>query len=243
VVPVKLLIDKKDRKYLVEGKELHTGLGVVNIEEAEIGRVVKSHLGHEFSVLRPRLIDLYEKLPRAGSVFLKKDIGFVLAYTGVGTGDVVVDAGTGSGSVAMFLANVVRPAGKVYTYEIREKFADIARKNIERAGLSDFIEIKMKDITEGIDERDVDLVTLDLPDPWNAISHAYKALRHGGFVVSYSPYIEQVKKTADALEEEAFRAIRTFEVFEREMEISKKGARPKTRMLGHTAYLTFARKY
>jgi tRNA (adenine57-N1/adenine58-N1)-methyltransferase len=143
----------------------------------------------------------------------------------------------------MFLANVVRPAGKVYTYEIREKFADIARKNIERAGLSDFIEIKMKDITEGIDERDVDLVTLDLPDPWNAISHAYKALRHGGFVVSYSPYIEQVKKTADALEEEAFRAIRTFEVFEREMEISKKGARPKTRMLGHTAYLTFARKY
>jgi len=238
---LKLLIDEKDRKYLTDREEFHTGLGVVKI--VENAQKVTSHLGHDFSVLKPRLIDLYEKLPRSGSVLLKRDIGFILAYTSVGTGDIVVDAGTGSACLAMFLANIVQPTGKVFTYEIREKFAEIARKNIENAGLQEFIEIKMKDITQGIDEEEVDLVTLDLPEPWLVVQHAYKALKHGGFIMSYSPYIEQAKKTVDSLKEASFRGIKTYEVFEREMEISNKGVRPSTRMYGHSAYLTFARKY
>jgi tRNA (adenine57-N1/adenine58-N1)-methyltransferase len=240
VVLLKLLIDCKGRKYLTEKKELHTGLGVVKVVDEER---VKSHLGHEFAVLDPRLVDLYEKLPRAGSVLLKKDLGFILAYTGVGTGDVVVDAGTGSGALAMFLANIVRPSGKVYTYEIREEFAEIARNNFEKAGLQEFIEIKCKDITKGIDEENVDLITLDLPEPWKVVPHAYVALKRGGFLMAYSPYVEQVKKTVKALTEGSFKAVKTFEIFEREIEVSKKGVRPKTRMYGHTAYLTFARKY
>lgn len=238
---MKLLIDEKDRKYLVEKGKLHTNLGVVDIDCARVGEYVKSHLGHEFLVMEPKLIDFYHKLPRVGSILLTKDLGFILAYTGIGTGDKVVDAGTGSGSLAMFLANVVRPTGKVFTYEIREKFAHVAKDNFEKSGLADFIEIKIKDITEGIDEKNIDLVTLDLPDPWNAIPHAYDALKKGGFVVAYTPYIEQAKKAFEACGKN-FRAVKTFEILEREIEISPKGARPR-KMLAHTAYLTFGRKY
>lgn len=238
---MKLLIDKKGRKYLVEGEEFHTDLGVVNLKGSE--QIVKSHLGHEFYVLNHRLIDIYEKMPRSGSFILKKDLGAILAYTGLGSGDAAVDAGTGSAALALFLANIVKPDGRVYTYEINEKFAEIARKNIEKAGLSKYIELKLRDIAGGIDEKNVDLVTLDLEEPWKVFAHAKNALKRGGFIAVYTPYIEHAKKAVEELRKESFKSIKTLELLERELEFREKGSRPKTRMLGHTAYITFARKY
>ncbi|MBI5253343.1 MAG: tRNA (adenine-N1)-methyltransferase [Euryarchaeota archaeon] len=238
---MKLLVDKKGRKHLVEGEKFQTDLGIVDLNSA--ADVAKSHLGHEFYVLNPKLIDIYEKMPRSGSFILKKDLGAILAYTGVGSGDVVVDAGTGSGALALFLANIVKPNGRVYTYEINEKFAEIARKNIEKAGLQEYIELKIKDIAEGIKEKNVDLVTLDLEEPWKVFAHAKNALKRGGFIAIYTPYIEHAKRTVEVLREESFKSIKTLELLERELEFREKGTRPRTRMLGHTAYITFARKY
>ena len=238
---MKLLIDKKGRKHLVEEAKLHTDLGVVDLKNS--GEFVKSHLGHEFYVLNPRVVDIYEKMPRSGSFILKKDLGVILSYTGIGSGDVVVDAGTGSGALALFLANIVKPNGRVYTYEINEKFAETAKKNIEKAGLQEYIELKIKDITEGIDEKNVDFVALDLEEPWKVVPHAKNALKHGGFISIYTPYIEHAKKSAEALRKESFKSIKTLELLERELEFGEKGTRPRTRMLGHTAYITFARKY
>lgn len=238
---MKLLVDEKGRKHLVDGDEYHTAYGVVKLTETKDLRV-KSHLGHEFSVLEPRMLDLYEKLPRAGSIVLKKDIGAIIAYTGLGSGDIVVDAGTGTGGLVMFMANIVRPTGRVYTYEIREKHAAIARKNIERAGLSDYVEIKLMDIREGIHESDVDLVTLDLPDPWNVTESAYESLKKGGFIVTYTPYVEQTKRAWDGMHSAGFKDIHSMEILVRELEVKKVGCRPRTRMLGHTAYLTIGRK-
>ncbi len=238
---MKLLIDEKGRRYLVEGDEYHTSHGVVKLSDAKASRV-KSHLGHEFSVLNPRIVDLCARLPRAGSIILNKDVGAIIANTGIGSGDIVVEAGTGSGSLTMFLANIVRPKGKVYTYEIRETHAAIARKNIEKAGLSDYVELKLKDIKEGIEERNVDVVTLDLPDPWLVAESAYEALKDGGFIVTYTPYVEQTKRTSDGLRSAGFKEVRSLEVIERKLEVSEVGCRPGTRMMGHTAYLTIGRK-
>ncbi|MEE9594822.1 MAG: tRNA (adenine-N1)-methyltransferase [Candidatus Hydrothermarchaeales archaeon] len=238
---MKLLIDEKGRKHLVEGEEYHTTHGVVKLSEAK-GSKVKSHLGHEFSVLDPRIVDLYERLPRAGSIILNKDIGAIIAYTGLGSGDIVVDAGTGTGGLTMIMANIVRPSGKVYTYEIREKHLSIAKKNIERAGLSDHVDLKLVDIRDGIQEKDVDLVTLDLPDPWNVAETAHKSLKDGGFIVTYTPYVEQTKRASDGLHSAGFKDLRSMEVLVRELEVKEVGCRPKTRMLGHTAYLTIGRK-
>lgn len=238
---MKMLVDGKGRRYLVEGDEYHTTQGVVRLSEAK-GPRVKSHLGYEFSILNPRMVDLCEKLPRAGSVILRKDFGAIIANTGLGTGDIVVDAGTGSGSMTLIMANIVRPTGKVYTYEMREKHAEIAKSNIEKAGLSEYVELKLKDIRSGIDEREVDVITLDLPDPWNVAQSAYEALKDGGFVATYTPYVEQTKRSFDGLRAAGFKEVRSLEIIERELEIKEFGCRPRTKMLGHTAYLTIARK-
>ncbi len=238
---MKLLIDGRGNKRLCDGDVVHTDLGVVDMTKAVDGRVT-SHLGHEFFVLEPRVLDIYEKMPRVGSLILKKDLGAIIANTGVGTGDIVVDAGTGSGGTAIMLGWLVMPTGKVYTYEKREKHASTARKNIALAGLRDYVEVKLQDIEEGIDENP-DVITLDLPEPWKIAQNAHDALKGGGSIAVYNPYIEQARRGHQALREAGFKEVRTLEILEREIEVKAVGTRPRTRMLGHTAYLTFARKY
>lgn len=238
---MKILIDKRGKKRLCEGDVVHTDLGIVDLSDAENG-VVTSHLGHEFRVIAPRLLDIYEKMPRTGSLILRKDIGTILANTGLKTGDAVVDAGTGSGALAIVLASIVMPTGRVCTYEVREEFAQIAEKNIAKAGLSDHCEVKHKDIQEGIDENP-DVITLDLAEPWRLADKAYDALKSGGAISAYTPYIEHARDVNQAFKAAGFNEVRTIETIEREMEFRKQGSRPKTRMPSHTAYLTFARKY
>jgi len=239
---IRLLIDEKGRKYLVKEEEIQTHLGMLRLEDSLPGDVVTSHLGHKFYVIEPKVGDIYDKMERAGSIILKKDIGMILAYTSLGSGDIVVDAGVGSGGLAIYLANIVKPGGKVYAYEIREGHAEIAKNNISLAGLEKYVEIKIKDIREGIDEEP-DLITLDIPEPWEVAEHAYKALKHGGYVVAYSPYIEQARKANLAFRDAGLRGVKTIELIEREIEVAKVGTRPRTRMLGHSGYLTLARKY
>ena len=105
-----------------------------------------------------------ETMERKCSIILQKDIGMVVAFTGLGNGCKVVDAGTGAGATAMHFANVVGPEGTVVSYEVREDFAEIAERNVEGFGLKN-LQVKCGDITEGISEDELDLVFLDLPKP------------------------------------------------------------------------------
>lgn len=178
------------------------------------------------------------KLKRGPQVMLPKDIGLVLAFSGVGRESVVVDAGAGSGFMATSLGNVCK---KVFTYEKRPEFAKLARQNITRAGLGN-IEIKEKDVFEGIDESEVDLVMLDLAEAEKAVAHAAKALKKGGCIVGYLPHAEQVTAFVKALNENGFESIFTLESIVREMLVRERGFRPDNTGLTHTAYLTFAKK-
>jgi tRNA (adenine57-N1/adenine58-N1)-methyltransferase len=239
---MKVLIDEKGRKFLVEGRELHTDRGLVKIEPGK--GTATSHLDHKFVVLDPDILDIYEKMPRAGSFMLKKDIGLVLAYLGLGSGDIVVDAGTGSGGLALFMGNVIGNEGRVVTYEKNPEFAEVARKNIERAGLEGIIEVKVKDAFFGFDEADssVKAVTLDMPQAWKIIDEAKRILTRGGRIAVYTPYIEHAKKVHINLVQAGFTEIKTIESLEREIEFKTQGTRPMTSRVGHSGYLTFARK-
>jgi tRNA (adenine57-N1/adenine58-N1)-methyltransferase len=240
---LKVLIDEKGRKFLIDGREMHTDLGLVKIEPGK--GTATSHLGHRFIVLDADILDIYEKMPRTGSFILKKDIGLTLTYLALGSGDKVVDVGTGSGSLALFMGNVIgRGGGRVVTYEKNPEFAEVARKNIEMAGLNDIIEVKVKDVLDGFEELNdsVDAVTLDLNQAQKMINEAKRVLRRGGRIAVYTPYVEHAKEVHLKLSEFGFTEIKTIESIEREIEFKIQGSRPKTSRVGHSGYLTFARK-
>jgi tRNA (adenine57-N1/adenine58-N1)-methyltransferase len=242
-----LYLDKK-RTYMVRveaDKQFHTHKGFIELGGLigrPFGSPVVSSLGVEFYALRPLIRDRILKTDRRTQVLYPKDIGYLLLQLDVGSGSRVVEAGTGSGALTMALANAVRPNGMVYTYEINPKFQKVAAGNIERAGLADYVELKEGDVTGGIDEEGVDAVVLDLATPWAVVPLSYGALAGGGVFASFSPTIEQVMKTVSAIRGHPFMDVETVELILRNITVAENKTRPQTRMIGHSGYLTTARK-
>ncbi|MEM1549933.1 MAG: tRNA (adenine-N1)-methyltransferase [Candidatus Methanomethylicia archaeon] len=242
-----LYIDQK-RSYMVNLKrdqKFHSHKGYLdtnNIIGKRYGSKVKSHIGFEFYVLKPTIRDYIMKSLRKTQIIYPKDIAVIIHYSGIGPGSRVIEAGTGSGALTMALAYYVKPDGKVYSYESREEHIKIAKKNLERAGLMEYVELKLKDVTQGFDEEDVDAVMLDVATPWLVVNNAYKALADWGVFVSYSPTIEQVIKTVEALEKSNFIGIECIENIQRRWKVKVNETRPETIMIGHTGYIVFARK-
>ena len=236
------------RTYMVKveaGKNFHTHKGFINLDELlskEFGVAVKSSLGTEFTALKPSLTDYIMKSSRKTQITYPKDIALIVMFSGIGPGSRVVESGTGTGALTTALAYYVKPNGRVYTYEYREEFQKNAEKNLKRTNLLDYVELKSRDVTVGIEERDVDAVILDLAVPWLVVPYAYEALKPSGTIVSFSPTIDQVVKTVEALRENNFVFIETIECLMRTMQVERGKTRPHTMMTGHTGYITHARK-
>ncbi|MBI5679397.1 MAG: tRNA (adenine-N1)-methyltransferase [Methanobacterium sp.] len=240
---MRILMDERGKKYIARDEEFHTNFGFIKKEDMEQGKpgdVLKTHLGHEFKVLKANINDYIDLMERKCSIILPKDIGIITAYTGMGSGDRVIDAGTGAGATALHFGNIVGEKGSVYSYEIREDFTEIAKRNVTNFGLEN-VYINCKDITEGINEDNVDVIFLDLPKPWDVVEYAKESLKTGGYIAAYTPYIEQVQILHKVLKKFEFSNLNTIECILREIEVKAKGTRPKTRAVGHTGYLTFAR--
>lgn len=244
---VLLYLDDK-RTYMVKverNKVLHTHKGFINIGDLigkEFGARVKSSIGAEFIAFKPSVRDYVFKSARGTQIIYPKDIALIILFGNIKPGSHIVEAGTGVGALTTVLAIYVKPSGRVYSYEVRGEFLEIARKNLERANVLDYVELKNKDITQGIDESDVDAVVLDMATPWLVVSHAYKALKGSGSFISFSPTIDQVVKTVEELKANNFANIETIECFIRRMRAERGKTRPETLMTGHTGYITFARK-
>ncbi|WP_407422175.1 tRNA (adenine-N1)-methyltransferase [Methanobrevibacter sp.] len=242
---MKMILDERGKKYILKpGAEFQSDLGIVKsdvLDNAKIGDEVKSHLDHTFKIVKPNINDFIDLMDRRCSILIKKDIGQVLAHTGLGAGSRVVDAGTGAGAIALNFGNVVGETGQVYTYEIREDFAEVARKNIDNFGITN-IEVKNKNIKDGIDEDNIDLIFLDLPKPFEIFEDVMDTLNVGGWLAVYAPYIDQAETSYRVAKKLGFYDIEIIELLERGLEVRAQGVRPKTRMVGHSGYLVFARK-
>jgi len=168
-----------------------------------------------------------------------KDIGLIVAETGVNPTSKVVDAGSGSGALCCFLANIVK---EVTTYEIRKDFIEIVKKNIKFLNLKN-IKIKNKNVYQGISEKNIDLIVLDVPEPWKAINAAKKALKEGGYLVSYSPTTPQVQDFINQINENKnFVHLKTSEIIEREWEVDGRKVRPRSQQIGHSGFISFVRR-
>ena len=236
------------RTYMIKiqaGQTFHTHKGYLKLDELigkEYGEPIKSSLGIYFTTLKPALTDYIMKSSRNTQIIYPKDAALIVMFSGIGPGSRVVESGTGTGSLTTALAHYVGATGKVYTYELRSEFQKNAAKNLQRSKLIDHVEMKSGDVTLGIEERDVDAVILDLAVPWLVVPHAYEALKPSGIIVSFSPTIDQVVKTTEALKENGFIFIETVECMMRAMQVERGKTRPQTLMTGHTGYITHARK-
>ena len=236
------------KKWLIQvspGKQVHTHAGYIEVEEVigyEYGQSVMTNTKQEIYLQYPRLNDFIFKSKRATQILYPKDMAIIASWTDLSHGKKVIEAGTGSGSLSCFIANLIRPDGHLYSYDVREESHEIAKKNIEKAGLSEFVTLQIKDAKLGLEEKDMDVAILDLGDPWTLIKTMKGCLRPGGTLASVSPTINQVEKVVIELQNEGFLEIETLEILMREMEVREGKTRPAMRMVGHTTYLTFARK-
>lgn len=242
-----LLYQDARRKWIakVEPGKFHTHRGYFELSDLvgkEYGGSIRTSLGQNLAVFKPRALDIVESFDRPTQILYPKDIGYALFQLGIGNGDRVLEVGTGSGALTSAIAKSVAPDGQVFTYEMRPEFLRAAKANVEKAGQSSSVTFHNKDPTESFDEGDVDAVVVDLGDPWRMVSAAWKSLVGGGMLAGFTPTINQLEKLAGALREGGFMILEAVELLMREFKTETGKVRPETRMIGHTAYVTIARK-
>lgn len=206
------------------------------------GTQVFSHLGSPFYLLQPSLADLLIDIPRTTQILYPKDIGFILVTIGVGPGQKVIEAGSGSGSMTTALAYAVGSEGRVISYEIKPDVQNLAHKNLSRFGLDSRVDFKLRDIKDGFDETDADSFFLDVQNPYDYVPQIRAALKPGGFVSFLIPTFNQVEKTLYALRGNNFAFLEVCEVMLRYYKPEPSRLRPTDRMVAHTGFLVFARR-
>jgi tRNA (adenine57-N1/adenine58-N1)-methyltransferase len=243
-----LLYSRKGKNWLLKVSakgDFHTHLGRVpfgGIVGNEFGCSVLSDTGQSLYVLKPTVEDYLMKCERQTQIVYPKDMGLIALRTGIGPGARVVETGTGSGALTTYVASLVQPGGKVYSYEIREDFHRMAAKNLAKAGLSEFVDLKLADASKGFEETDADAAIIDLGDPWNFVDLAWKALKPSGGFAGITPTTNQAELLVDKLKRNGFTRTECFEILFRKMEARIGMTRPSTRMIGHTAYIVTATK-
>jgi tRNA (adenine57-N1/adenine58-N1)-methyltransferase len=241
-----VLLFSANESYVVEvsDKIFHTKSGMINLKDVKkrkIGERIKTHLGKEFLILEPTIIDFFNrKAKRIAQVILPKDAAMILAYTGIKQNSKICDIGIGSGFLSCFLAYYLKPC-KIVAYEKDERMIKVAKENLKVLKLEKWVKIKKKDAYKGIDEKNFDLITIDLQYPEKVIKHVYKSLKVGGYLVIYSPTVEELLRVKKEIKKLVFCELKAIENIVREWQLERT-TRPKTMGIMHTGFLIFARK-
>ena len=230
---------------LIPGGDFQTHRGVLKHDDLiglPWGTQVFSHLGAAFFLLQPAIADLLLDLKRNTQILYPKDTGFILLTMGIGPGQKVIEAGTGSGSMTIALSYAVGAEGRVISYEQREEMQNLARKNLRRTGLDSRVDFKLRDIKDGFDETDADAFFLDVPNPYDYIEQVRDALKPGGFFCGIVPTTNQAEILLRALRRHRFAFIEMCEVLLRYYKPEPDRLRPTDRMVAHTGFLIFGRR-
>jgi len=229
---------------LSPGGELHTHRGVVKHDEL-IGKTwgsqICSHNGSPFFLLQPSVQDILKNTKRATQIMYPKEIGYILLQMGIIPGSKVIEAGTGSGSFTTALALYTGEKGKIFSYEIKSDTQDIAKKSLEKLGLANRVEFKVKDIALGFDEIGVDAIFLDIANAYDFISTVKRSLKSGGYFGCILPTTNQVVKLLTELRRNDFAFIDVCDISLKYYKAEPLRFRPADRMIAHTGYLIFAR--
>ncbi|MBA2455190.1 MAG: tRNA (adenine-N1)-methyltransferase [Nocardioidaceae bacterium] len=245
------LTDVKGRRHSVHletGAQFFTNKGSIAHDDL-IGKpegvVVSSSGGSDYLVLRPLLSEYVVSMPRGAAVVYPKDAAQVVTMADIFPGARVVEAGVGSGALTAHLLRAVGPAGTVSSYERREDFAQIARRNIEQlyGGAHPAWRLTVGDLAECLTERDVDRVVLDMLAPWECVDVVAAALTPGGIACAYVATTTQLGRIVETLRVHGgFTEPYAWETLVRSWHVEGLAIRPDHSMVGHTAFLVTARR-
>lgn len=250
-----LIVDDRGRGYQVRlqaGKMFQTHRIGLLPHDWLIGRPpgvrVRTDRGVTVTCLRPSLEDAILGLKRRTQIIYPKDLGLILIRGNLFPGATVLEAGIGSGASAMIFLRFLGPDGHLISYEQREEFARLARANLDeaRALYGDAgarHTVRIADVYQGIEERNVDTVLLDVPEPQRAAPHAAEALRPGGTLLCWLPTALQVYALVRHLQaDDRWAAVETTESLLRPWDVAENSIRPAHRMVAHTGFLISARR-
>ncbi len=242
-----LLIDQERKKFLrilEPGGVLQTHKGTIGYDDLiglPYGSEVYTHLGHQFYMFRPTTDDLVRALKRKSQIIFPKDLGYIVMKMGLRPGQTVIEAGTGSGGMTLAFAMLLGENGRLISYDRRADMQELARRNLERVGLAGRVTFKLRDISEGFDETDVDALFLDVLTPWEYLEQAHAAMRGGAVLGCLVPTVNQVQRLVRALFDGPWFLVEVEEILLRTYKVIPERIRPEDRMIGHTGYLIFAR--
>jgi tRNA (adenine57-N1/adenine58-N1)-methyltransferase len=237
-----------EKKWLIKvekDKKLHTHLGIIDVGstiDLQFGSYVITNKDKKVFLLPPSIYDFVMKSQRTTQIVYPKDYGYIAARTGLKNGFKVLEIGTGSAALSTFIASIVMPEGHVYTFDVNDDFMSIARKNLEKSGMSEFVTLSHYDPEKISQITDVDLVIIDLGDPWSYLDVVHPCMKSGSFVACICPTMNQLEKLATQFFVSGFIDSECIETFLRKIEAREGKTRPSMRMIGHTTYLGFARK-
>lgn len=243
-----VLFYAKGKTWLIrvaEGNDVHLHLGRIRISDVigkNFGESINTEKGERVFLLRPSIEDFIMKCERLTQIIYPKDLGLIALEADIHAGSRVVEVGSGSGATTTFLASIVRPNGKVFSYEVREDFMRIAERNVRKAALDQFVTFHNKDATLGIEEKELDAAIVDMGDPWVLVKECWRVLKPSGHFVGVTPTMNQAERLTEELKSNSYERVKCVEVLLRNIEARAGKTRPSTMMIGHTAYLVFATK-
>jgi len=249
------LTDPKGRMHtitLVPGKDFHTAKGAIRHDDilgGPEGVVVSSSNGTKYLAQRPLLRDFVLSMPRGATVVYPKDAALIVGLADIFPGAVVVEAGAGSGAMTCSLLRAVGDEGRVFSFERREDFAEVARVNVERhfGGPHPAWVLTQGDLVtelaEAVGTGTVDRAVLDMLAPWECLQAIHRVLRPGAVLCIYVATTTQLSRTVETL-----RALggwtepEALETLLRTWHVEGLAVRPNHRMNGHTGFLITVRR-
>lgn len=229
---------------LQAGAVLQTHRGVIRHDDVigqKWGTRLQSHQGNPFYLFQPGLADLIREIKRTTQIMYPKEISYVMMILGVGPGKRVLECGGGSGALTTAFATMVGEEGKVYSYERKPEIQALARSNLARVNLDSRVVFKLGDAANGFEERDIDALFLDLPNPYDYLAQAKTSLKGGGYLGMLVPTVNQVERCLQALQHHQFAFVEVCEILLRYYKTDWDRLRPVDRMIAYTGYLLFGR--
>jgi tRNA (adenine57-N1/adenine58-N1)-methyltransferase len=243
------LIDGKNRFFLKLKKDEVFGTHKGNINHNDIigkrfGDTIKTHLGHKFQILEATLYEIIMYgIKRKTQIIYPKDSAYITIRLGLTDNMKVLEAGIGSGGLTIVMANAVKPNGKIYAYEKEEKHLKIALENIKLTNLDKYVKAKLQSLEEELPKQFFDAGFIDVREPWLYMENIYNSLKIGANLGFLLPTTNQVSRTLEELEKYPFKEKEVVEILLRKYKPVPDRLRPEDRMIAHTGYLIFCRKY